>query len=646
MARASQGRLSLPALARETISNSAFDRRTLRCDADARAGLLPPELEVAAEQGVPPQRLLDALRSAPSGAPPLDVLLKEGVVSEDAYYRALARRLGCEYYRGDPPFAQHFDALKGLRCGVAPLAGLSKGARAVIAPAATSIPGLIEMTASGLLSPKRFALASPQSFAAYVRMQCGEAILRDALGRLHSTLSARSGLSAAQIAAAFFFAAAVFALAVANLRALAACLAAACWLTFLATIVLRSTASIANRATSRPRLLTDDELPVYTVVAALYREAEVVEDLVKAFDAFDYPKSKLDIKLVVERRDRETLSRIETLGLPARYEVIVAPPGEPSTKPRALNIALAASRGAFLTVYDAEDEPAPNQLRLAASRFHAYRDLDCLQARLTVRNTADSWLSALFAIEYAVLFDLIDPGLSALDLPIALGGTSNHFRVASLVDAGGWDEWNVAEDADLGIRLARYGYTVGALESDTSEEAPHEFGNWFQQRVRWQKGWIQTFVVHSRSPRALVSDLGALRAAVAAVLIAGSVVSALFWPAFAVDTLWRVFAAGAGVPSGWREASDVFTYILALAGIWAMVIPAMVASRQRGFPVTARTLALMPAYYILVSAAAWTAIVDLARRPHYWAKTAHGRSLRPPSLEARVIPQNLGARGA
>jgi len=150
-------------------------------------------------------------------------------------------------------------------------------------------------------------------------------------------------------------------------------------------------------------------------------------------------------------------------------------------------------------VYDAEDAPAPDQLRLAASRFASESGLDCLQARLTVRNSGDSWLSNLFAVEYAVLFDLINPGLCALDMPIALGGTSNHFRVASLLGAGRWDEWNVAEDADLGIRLARSGYRVGSLSSDTSEEAPYELGNWFRQRTRWQKGWMR--LVKSRVKR-------------------------------------------------------------------------------------------------------------------------------------------------
>src|SRR5271165_4368620 len=212
-----------------------------------------------------------------------------------------------------------------------------------------------------------------------------------------------------------------------------------------------------------------------------------------------------------------------------------------------------------------------------------------------------------------------------------------HFRVDTLLGAGGWDEWNVAEDADLGIRLARFGYKVGSLESDTSEEAPHEFGNWFWQRVRWQKGWMQTLIVHSRAPGALVRDLGARGAAAAAVLMFGSVMSALFWPAFAFDTLARALAAGSGVASGWREASDVFVYILALAGIFVMVLPAVVAARQRGFEGTAKSLALMPAYYLLVSAAAWIAVADLFLRPHYWAKTAHGRTRRAggPSSQGR-----------
>ncbi len=184
----------------------------------------------------------------------------------------------------------------------------------------------------------------------------------------------------------------------------------------------------------------------------------------------------------------------------------------------------------------------------------------------------------------------------------------------------------MAEDADLGVRLARFGYRVESLDSDTSEEAPHEFANWFRQRVRWQKGWMQTCIVHSRQPARFVRDLGSGRAAAAATLIGGAVVSALFWPAFAIDVVWRLLSVRVGDLTPWREASDVFTYILALAGVWAIVLPTIVAAEQRRLRVAPRTLALMPIYYLLVSAAAWAAIFDLVVRPHHWAKTAHGRT--------------------
>ncbi len=586
----------------ETIPDRAFARPPSRGDGPVRLNgrPLPLEFEFLVQHGVSADRLLRALAAAPGGVEPLDALLGEGV-SEDTYYHALAQHLGCAYYVGELPFAEIFDAVKSLRCGVAPLAGRAAGPRAVIAPRAPSVPGLIEMRASGRLHPQSFAVASPQRFAALVRMRCGDAVLADALARLPDSLSAKRGMSVAQIAAAGLVAILACALGAADIHALTGVASLMLWLLFLASIVLRSAAAVAREDAVRPRMLSDDELPIYTVVVAVYREADVIEDLIRALDALDYPKSKLDIKLVAERRDNETLSRILGMQLPARYELVVAPPGEPSTKPRALNIALAAARGDLLVVYDAEDAPSPGQLRLAASRFAVDRGLDCLQARMTIRNADDSWLSKLFAAEYAVLFDLINPGLCALELPIALGGTSNHFRMASLMAVGRWDEWNVTEDADLGIRLARFGYRVDSLNSDTSEEAPHEFLNWFRQRVRWQKGWMQTCIVHSRQPVRLLASLGKPQALSAAILVFGSVVSALFWPAFAVNTLVRAFEAGRGGASAWREATDVFVYILALAGIWSIAVPALVAAKLRRLNLTAKTLALAPLYYLLVS---------------------------------------------
>jgi len=248
-------------------------------------------------------------------------------------------------------------------------------------------------------------------------------------------------------------------------------------------------------------------------------------------------------------------------------------------------------------------------------------------------------LTQLFSVEYSVLFDLVNPGLCALGLPIALGGSSNHFRVRSLRAAGGWDAWNVTEDADLGLRLARLKHRVGALDSDTSEEAPHELENWFRQRVRWQKGWMQTLIVHSRRPSRFVRDLGRLRAWAAATLIAGGILSGLFGPYLAADTLWRAFASGAEGGLPWREAVDVGTYLLALVGAQAIVVPALVVKRRGRVDTPLGFLFLLPLYYFLVTAASLAAVRQLVARPFYWGKTAHGRSRSALRAEQPALTQ-------
>ena len=97
-------------------------------------------------------------------------------------------------------------------------------------------------------------------------------------------------------------------------------------------------------------------------------------------------------------------------------------------------------------------------------------------------------------------FDLLLPGLDAEHAPIPLGGTSNHFKTASLIESGAWDPYDVTEDADLGIRLFKRGYRTRIVDSTTYEEANSQFGNWIRQRSRWLKGYMQTWLVHMRHP--------------------------------------------------------------------------------------------------------------------------------------------------
>jgi glycosyltransferase XagB len=136
---------------------------------------------------------------------------------------------------------------------------------------------------------------------------------------------------------------------------------------------------------------------------------------------------------VLEADHAETIAAANACAWPAHVEVIVVPAGHPRTNPKALNYALTFARGAFVTVYDAEDAPAPNRLRAALDAFAAGgEDLGCVQALLLIDNSRASWLSAQFAAEYAIQFCEMLPLVARLGRPLLLGGTSNHFRTHAL----------------------------------------------------------------------------------------------------------------------------------------------------------------------------------------------------------------------
>jgi glycosyltransferase XagB len=399
-----------------------------------------------------------------------------------------------------------------------------------------------------------------------------------------------------------------------------------------------------TRSNSSPRR-ADRDLPVYTIVVPLYREAGVVADLCNSLRDIDYPPSQLDIKLMTEADDEATCAALEALDLPGAFEIIVAPDGKPRTKPRALNVALPLARGEYLVVFDAEDRPDHNQLRLAVEAFaREADDVCCLQARLAIDNAGDGFLARCFAIEYAALFDVINPGLARLGLPVPLGGTSNHFRVEALRRLGGWDAWNVTEDADLGIRLARAGYRVADLPSTTFEEAPCRYGVGSAQRARWMKGFLQTAITHSREPRRTIRQLGATAFIGAAALTLGSVLAAMLYPVFV--TLFLLVALSIGMaglgfdPQAFLpvrtdpQELSLFMIVMAAigfvtfcAGLVSMLAPPILGLWRRRWFTLLPWVPLMPVYYLFVSLAAWRGLAELVIAPSRWNKTQHGLSL-------------------
>jgi glycosyltransferase XagB len=387
---------------------------------------------------------------------------------------------------------------------------------------------------------------------------------------------------------------------------------------------LRSGAEI-HIANDTADSLWDHALPTYTVLVPAFREPEVIAQVIGSLQLLDYPAERLDIKLLLEEDDEATIAAAEAVSRPEHIQVVRVPAGEPRTKPRACNYGLALARGKYVTIYDAEDHPEPLQLRRAVAAFRGLDDrYACLQAKLSYHNPGQNTITRWFTTEYAMWFSQLLPGLIGDSAPLPLGGTSNHFRRAVLDEIGGWDAYNVTEDADLGVRLHRAGYRTAVLDSTTYEEANSDFVNWVKQRSRWYKGYMQTWLVHMRHPVELIREIGFGGFLGFNLFVGGtpflSLVNPFFWALTALWVLGRVDLID--------EFFPFWLYYIGLAcfalGNLLFIYTNMVAARQAGRPELVLAALLSPLYWVMMSIAAIKAFIQLLHAPSFWEKTAHG----------------------
>jgi cellulose synthase/poly-beta-1,6-N-acetylglucosamine synthase-like glycosyltransferase len=409
-------------------------------------------------------------------------------------------------------------------------------------------------------------------------------------------------------------------------------LVASCSLIYLLVSMYKFQLTFRALGTHLETDVTDEEiaaldertLPIYTILVPLYKEAGIVRRLVNGINDLDYPRTRLDVKLLCEEDDTDTIDMIRSLDLPPHFHLVVVPDALPKTKPKACNYGLQLATGSFCVIYDAEDRPEPDQLKKAFLAFQRVAgNVACVQAKLNHFNQDQNLLTAWFANEYSMHFELVLPAMGASGSPIPLGGTSNHFITSVLRELGAWDPFNVTEDADLGIRLHRQGYRTAMIDSTTLEEANSQVPNWIRQRSRWIKGYLQTWLVHMRRPGMLLRDTGVrgftsfnLTMANAFVLL----LNPIFW---ALTTLY--------VLTQWGFIQQLFPGFVFYAasamlfiGNFVFVYLNVAGSLQRGeFGIT-RTALLSPLYWGLMSWAAWKGFIQLFTNPFYWEKTEHG----------------------
>ncbi len=453
---------------------------------------------------------------------------------------------------------------------------------------------------------------------------------RDALAASRPLFSARRRFSTPQALGLLALVGALMFAASAKPVAFVLALNTALLLLFAAFATLRWAALFAHldRRRRAPREEPEPERwPFYSIVAALHREPEHARRLAWTLAALDYPAERREILLVCEADDRATLDALTSGPLPQGVRILRLPDIAPRTKPKACSAALSVARGELVVLYDAEDTPAPDQLKRAAARFASSPEsLACLQTRLRYADARRNWLSRQFDIEYAGHFDILLPLLSAWRLPLPLGGAGNHFRLSALKAVGGWDPFNVTEDADLGYRFAALGYRTEVLDSTTWELATSALGPWTAQRARWVKGYLQTLLVHTRRP--ILHALGAGPAAYIWMLtvLGGSIASYFLYPLlFAYAIACLVFGVETSVfdPRGPLFALNA---TLAIYGGLAAYATVIAGALNRRVASGARLLWLLlttPIYRFWCSAAALAGFADLCLRPHHWRKTPH-----------------------
>ena len=469
--------------------------------------------------------------------------------------------------------------------------------------------------------------------------------------------------------------------------------------------------------------LDEQSLPVYTILIPIYHEAKILSHIIENVYKIDYPHEKLDVKILMEEKDTETINEAKRLGLFGKPETVIAPitsieqRREPScinrleprmkvidedantigalesvkasrgnsgviltvkcnggetmeipesfvdsaddvvllkgkldelmaqyldslrvfdavvvpdaeirTKPRACNYGLQRAKGKYCVIYDAEDDPEPNQLKKAAIAFSRTGDeVVCLQSRLNFYNPKENLLTRWFSLEYSFWYDYYLDGLDQVGAPLPLGGTSNHFRTKQLRELGGWDPYNVTEDADLGVRISRKQMKTAMLNSYTYEEANNKLPSWIRQRSRWNKGYVQTYLVHMRHPRKLLREMGWKQFFYFQLTFGGNIFLPLVNPLLWAVTVLTLVRPGIFDFLFFHPIVYICIFNLIVGnGVFILLHmgPYVMKKNYTSIPLAF----IIPLYWVLISIGDWRGVIQLVTKPFYWEKTQHGLS--------------------
>lgn len=246
-------------------------------------------------------------------------------------------------------------------------------------------------------------------------------------------------------------------------------------------------------------LLPDEDLPFVSIMVPAHNEAVVIGQTVKALLRFNYPRDKYEIVVINDNSSDDSAKILADLQAknPERNLTVINTDNITGGKGKsnALNIGYQSCRGEMIAIYDADNTPEPDALRLLAQEIISDDMLGAVIGKFRTRNRDASLLTRFINIETLSFQWMAQAGRWRLFRLCTIPGTNFILRRSVIEAIGGWDVKAVAEDTEISFRIYMMGYRIKFVpQAVTWEQEPQTIPVWFKQRTRWVKGNIYVLV--------------------------------------------------------------------------------------------------------------------------------------------------------
>lgn len=235
------------------------------------------------------------------------------------------------------------------------------------------------------------------------------------------------------------------------------------------------------------------EYPMVSIMVPAHNESIVIRRTVQALLKFDYPQDKYEIIVI---NDNSSDDSAEVLGniqkeYPNRMLTVINTDSVTGGKGKsnALNIGFQQAKGSVIAIYDADNTPAPDALRLLVENLMSDEKLGAVIGKFRTRNRNASILTRFVNIETLAYQCMNQAGRYFFFKLCTIPGTNYVIRRSIIEEMGGWDTKALSEDTEISFRIYRMGYYIKMMPlAVTWEQEPHLLKVWFRQRTRWAKG--------------------------------------------------------------------------------------------------------------------------------------------------------------